>query len=276
MVCGVWCVGGLAALDDDGGGFYDQVVSPYEGVPADESPCNVPGFQPKKFDFRRLGTRSTALAISPWIRKGSVFQEPAGPMPTSQWEHSSVSATIKVRPGPHRSIRSAPTVPPSHHRPATILVIPIMELCAPGLVDGQNLFNLSSFLTKRDEWAGSLHELLTEDAPRTDAPIHLPTSPTPKIPFGPNWPPPPPPQRRGSERAEEEGGPNPQHCGRVAPHNGCPGVTAINTKQRNTITLLSRLTVTPEPDLDSMDYDDAEAWTGAQYRDWLAQGGPLR
>ena len=144
-------------------------------------------------------------------------------------------------------------------------------------VDGQNLFNLTSFLTKRDEWAGSLHELLTEDAPRTDSPMHLPTSPTPKIPFGPNWPP-PPPLRRGLETAEEqeEGSPDPQHCGRVAPHNGCPGVTAINTKQRNTITLLSRLTVTPEPDLDSMDYDDAEAWTGAQYRIWLAQGGPLR
>ena len=114
-------------------------------------------------------------------------------------------------------------------------------------MDGQNLFNLTSFLTKRDEWAGSLHELLTEDAPRTDSPMHLPTSPTPKIPFGPNWPP-PPPLRRGLETAEEqeEGSPDPQHCGRVAPHNGCPGVTAINTKQRNTITLLSRLTVTPE------------------------------
>jgi hypothetical protein len=117
------CVcGWAAALDDDGGGFYDQVISPYEGVPADESPCNVPGFSTAKFDFRRLGTRSTALAISPWIKKGSVFQEPAGPMPTSQWEHSSVSATIKVRPGLHRSIRSATPCSnpfPSHRRPST-------------------------------------------------------------------------------------------------------------------------------------------------------------
>ena len=30
------------------------------------------------------GMRSTALAISPWIKKGSVVQEPAGPTNTSQ------------------------------------------------------------------------------------------------------------------------------------------------------------------------------------------------
>jgi phospholipase C len=94
--------------DDDGGDFYDHVVSPYEGVPADESPCNVPGHSTERFDFRRLGTRSTALAISPWIKKGSVIQEPAGPQNTSQWEHSSVSATIKVRPG----------LPPFHRMPS--------------------------------------------------------------------------------------------------------------------------------------------------------------
>ena len=41
---------------DDGGGYYDHIVPPFEGVPADESPCNVAG--PHKpscgepFDFR--------------------------------------------------------------------------------------------------------------------------------------------------------------------------------------------------------------------------------
>ena len=103
--------------------------------------------------------------------------------------------------------------------------------------------------------------------------MHLPESPTPKIPFGPNWPPPPPGHR---SLESEDDGPDPQHCGRVAPHNSCPGVTEVNTKQRNQIRLLSRLTMTPEPDVDTMDYDGAEEWTGDIYRNWLAQGGPLR
>ena len=38
----------------------------------------------------------------------------------------------------------------------------------------QNLFNLTTFLTKRDAWAGNLEELLL-DAPRTGG--HLTTAP---------------------------------------------------------------------------------------------------
>jgi hypothetical protein len=69
--------------------------------------------------------------------KNSLFQEPAAPTPTSQFEHSSIPATIK------------------------------------------HLFGLPNFLTKRDAWAGSFHELLTLDAPRTDTPMHLPAAPPP-------------------------------------------------------------------------------------------------
>ena len=43
----------------------------------------------------------------------------------------------------------------------------------------KHLFNLSSFLTKRDAWAGSFDELLTLSKPRTDAPLHLPDAPPP-------------------------------------------------------------------------------------------------
>ena len=138
---------------DDGGDFYDHVVSPFEGVPADGAGCHVAGSACEEhFDFRRLGPRGSALAISPMIPKGAVFQEPLGPTNTSQWEHSSFSATIT------------------------------------------NLFNLSrdkdwalgprpGFLTQRDAWAGSFHELLTLDTPRTDCPMHLPTPPVPVTPF---------------------------------------------------------------------------------------------
>merc|ERR1712151_102766 len=99
------------------------------------------------FDFRRLGLRSAAMLISPLVAKGSVFQEPKkGPFNTSQFELTSIAATIK------------------------------------------NLFNLTSFLTKRDAWAGSFDELLL-DEPRPDAdmPIQLPEAPKPATP----WDPPP-------------------------------------------------------------------------------------
>ena len=40
----------------------------------------------------------------------------------------------------------------------------------------QNLFNLTTFLTKRDAWAGNLEELLL-DAPRTVRPRRRPLAP---------------------------------------------------------------------------------------------------
>ena len=146
---------------DDAGGYYDHVVPPYEGVPADESPCIVPGLHPEcgqVFDFRRLGLRTTSMLISPWVAKGTVFQEPqAGPSPTSQFELTSVPATIK------------------------------------------NLFNLSSFLTKRDAWAGNFEELLL-DSPRDDAPMHLPDAPAPASP----WDPPPPAGRKADDDGDDD------------------------------------------------------------------------
>eukprot|EP00040_Diaphanoeca_grandis_P010926 m.55978 g.55978 ORF g.55978 m.55978 type:complete len:413 (+) comp22165_c0_seq1:607-1845(+) len=83
---------------DDPGAFYDHVVPPFKGVPSDDAPCHVQdqcGPTRSKFDFRRLGLRSTAMLISPLVPKASVFQEPKGPMPSSQFEHTSVPATLK-------------------------------------------------------------------------------------------------------------------------------------------------------------------------------------
>lgn len=97
---------------DDAGGFYDHHVPPFEGIPAPEHPCHVapvcrppappagwqavppspPCLRPPctngsgttnysltaKFDFRRLGMRSAAMLISPYIAPGSVFGAPRG------------------------------------------------------------------------------------------------------------------------------------------------------------------------------------------------------
>ena len=110
-----------------GGDFYDHIVSPFEGVPADGSICHVAGGRCEShFDFRRLGPRGAALLISPWVEQGAVFQEPTGPTNTSQFEHSSFSATI-----------------------TNLFNLSRAKPWALGPEPG--------FLTRRDAWAGSFH-----------------------------------------------------------------------------------------------------------------------
>lgn len=77
---------------DEHGGFYDHVPTPMVGVP---SPDGIIGKAPYNFEFNRLGVRVPAILISPWIEKGIVLHEPSGPFPTSQFEHSSIPATVK-------------------------------------------------------------------------------------------------------------------------------------------------------------------------------------
>lgn len=43
----------------------------------------------------------------------------------------------------------------------------------------KSLFNLSSFLTKRDAWAGDFSKELDLASPRTDCPMHMPDAPAP-------------------------------------------------------------------------------------------------
>ncbi|KAK9757704.1 hypothetical protein RND81_01G180900 [Saponaria officinalis] len=77
---------------DEHGGFFDHVPTPVEGVP---SPDDIIGPPPFNFKFDRLGVRVPAIFISPWIEPGTVLHTPTGPEPTSQYEHSSIPATVK-------------------------------------------------------------------------------------------------------------------------------------------------------------------------------------
>ncbi|CAM8961379.1 unnamed protein product [Rhodiola kirilowii] len=78
---------------DEHGGYYDHVPTPMRGVP---SPDGVVGQPPFNFTFDRLGVRVPAILISPWIEKGTVLHGPNGkPTPTSEYEHSSIPATVK-------------------------------------------------------------------------------------------------------------------------------------------------------------------------------------
>ncbi|KAL6981494.1 Non-specific phospholipase C3, partial [Sarracenia purpurea var. burkii] len=74
------------------GGFYDHVPTPFTGIP---SPDSIVGPQPYNFQFDRLGVRVPAILISPWIERGTVLHGPSGPYPTSEFEHSSIPATVK-------------------------------------------------------------------------------------------------------------------------------------------------------------------------------------
>ncbi|KAG8371493.1 hypothetical protein BUALT_Bualt13G0093400 [Buddleja alternifolia] len=77
---------------DEHGGFYDHVPTPVSGVP---NPDGIIGPDPYYFKFDRLGVRVPTLLISPWIDRGTVIHEPSGPTPSSQYEHSSIPATVK-------------------------------------------------------------------------------------------------------------------------------------------------------------------------------------
>ncbi|KAI9204590.1 phosphoesterase family-domain-containing protein [Polychytrium aggregatum] len=76
---------------DEHGGFWDHVPPPTKNVPSPDNVSNSSTF----FRFDRLGVRVPTIMISPWIKKGRVVSYPQnGPTPDSQFEHSSLPATL--------------------------------------------------------------------------------------------------------------------------------------------------------------------------------------
>ncbi|ORX50146.1 phosphoesterase [Hesseltinella vesiculosa] len=73
---------------DEHGGYYDHVNTPLHAP-------NPDGLNVSDFNFDRLGLRVPAILISPWVEKGAVIHEAHGPYSDSQYEHSSVPATLK-------------------------------------------------------------------------------------------------------------------------------------------------------------------------------------
>jgi len=76
---------------DEGGGFWDHVPPPQKGVP---SPDGKLVGSPPLFKFDRLGVRVPFVVVSPWVEKGHIEHAPKGPKKTSQYEHSSIPATL--------------------------------------------------------------------------------------------------------------------------------------------------------------------------------------
>lgn len=83
---------------DEHGGFYDHVHPPTEGIPHPGDGINAKD-PTGKYNYNRLGIRIPTLLISPWIaKKGTLIHEPQihqKPTSTSQWELSSIPATMK-------------------------------------------------------------------------------------------------------------------------------------------------------------------------------------
>jgi len=78
---------------DEHGGFYDHSSPPQKGVPSPDGKTDDSGFQ-----FDRLGVRIPLVVASPWINRQSVFSDAppqSKPTPTSQFDHSSIPATLK-------------------------------------------------------------------------------------------------------------------------------------------------------------------------------------
>eukprot|EP00270_Netrium_digitus_P016154 TRINITY_DN5759_c0_g1_i1.p1 TRINITY_DN5759_c0_g1~~TRINITY_DN5759_c0_g1_i1.p1 ORF type:complete len:522 (-),score=85.30 TRINITY_DN5759_c0_g1_i1:188-1753(-) len=86
-----WEESALLVTYDEHGGFFDHVPTPIHGVP---SPDDVQG-DPWSFDFDRLGVRVPTILVSPWVDAG-IVNKLEGPTKTSEFEHSSVPATVKL------------------------------------------------------------------------------------------------------------------------------------------------------------------------------------
>lgn len=90
--CGVCAFRPLTCGRFPSAGFHDHVPTPLEGVP------NPDGRSASNFNFNRSGVRVPTLMVSPWIKKGTLVHQPPEahkPHPTSQFEHTSMLATLK-------------------------------------------------------------------------------------------------------------------------------------------------------------------------------------
>ncbi|KAJ9568218.1 hypothetical protein OSB04_004184, partial [Centaurea solstitialis] len=82
----------LVITYDEHGGFFDHVKTPYENVP---SPDGNTGPAPSFLSLIGWVLGFPPIMVSPWIKKGTVITRPKGPTSNSEYEHSSIPATIK-------------------------------------------------------------------------------------------------------------------------------------------------------------------------------------
>jgi len=77
---------------DEHGGFYDHVSTPLKVPNPDGLNSTAPD---PEFNFTRIGVRVPTVMISPWIDKHTIISKPNGPVEDSEFEHTSIAATLK-------------------------------------------------------------------------------------------------------------------------------------------------------------------------------------
>lgn len=87
----LWESSALFLTYDEHGGYYDHVAPPMNGVP---NPDGMNSNNPP-FNFDRLGIRIPSILISPWVDAQVIHSPPVKPTPTSEFEHTSVIATLR-------------------------------------------------------------------------------------------------------------------------------------------------------------------------------------
>ena len=205
-----------------------------QGAPAPPAPP-TPTPCAKRFDFRRLGLRTSAMLISPWIPKGTVIQEPKGPYNTSQFELTSVPATVKT-------------------------LFNLSGFLTKRDAWAGSFDELLTLDTPRDD--APLH---LPDAPEPAVPF----------PPNQGWPPGVPPtalQGAEVESPSTEGtGAEPRHC---SGNGQCAMRDGVTQKQRNTIAQFAAVSgLVPPPDLERMSQREAVVWITRAWHEHIEVGG---
>jgi hypothetical protein len=211
---------------------------------------------PYDFDFRRLGPRVSAWLVSPWVARGSVFQRPAGPTTTSQFELSSIPATVKNLFNLSGFLTKRDKWAGSFDE----LLLDTPRTDAPmHLPDGPPMAH-----PWNPPLSGGRVRIWPDDGDDDDEGSPL---------------------QHGGRRAQEShvnvtsffAGPVPgssqeQHCSAIAgsrEDQPCAGLGTPSLKQRRNIRLFAHLTSTPEPDIDALTWANADKWLTDRWREWM-------
>eukprot|EP00041_Stephanoeca_diplocostata_P025155 m.651968 g.651968 ORF g.651968 m.651968 type:complete len:591 (-) comp22686_c0_seq1:2013-3785(-) len=219
---------------DDAGAYYDHVVPPFEDVPSDDAPCHVlDQCSPtrNKFDFRRLGLRTSAMLISPWVAAGSVIQSPKGPYNTSQFDHTSVIATARNLFNLTGSLTKRDMWAGSFDE----LLLDQVRTDAP--------LHLPTAPKAATPWTPPPNMSDTEEGTADGT-----TTPADVI--------------------ADYDGPEPQHCS--LQEQECRGPNHVNAKQRRQLDLLAALTGSPKPDAADMTSAEAAEWVSTNWGVWMS------
>jgi phospholipase C len=88
----VWMQSLLFVTYDEHGGFFDRIYPPPGTAPGDDDRNRVRAAHPAQFGFDQLGLRVPTVAISPWIRRGSLgSQRFAG----QHLDHTAIVSTVR-------------------------------------------------------------------------------------------------------------------------------------------------------------------------------------